>query len=177
MRRHFACITMLALFASIQATAGSPAAESTTDRSHPFVRHAEEIYRQYLDAQRRGDLELYKRTRAKENYEGMLRNLAGTGKTVADMGTMLKEAAAGGIDIARFQFLRCDGRTDGARLLYRRDGRDDKGPTVEFAAFMIHHEGGAWRIGWVDNSSGPKTFMGKERGPDELLDNPRFALE
>ena len=53
-----------------------------------------------------------------------------------------------------------------------------QGPTLEFAAFMIHWDDGAWRIGWVAQSSGPATrSSGDKRSADELLGDPRLALE
>jgi hypothetical protein len=65
-----------------------------------------------------------------------------------------------------------------ARLLYQREGSGPKGPTLEFAAFMVHWEDGAWRIGWVGRSSGaPTRANGEKRTADELLGDPRFALD
>jgi hypothetical protein len=62
-------------------------------------------------------------------------------------------------------------------LFYKREGSGPKGPTLEFAAFMIHWDDGAWRIGWVAQSSGAATRAnGEKRTADELLGDPRFAL-
>jgi len=163
--------------ASVQVSAQSPAAENTTNHAHPFVKQAELIYQQSLDAEKRGDVDLYKRTRTKAAYEGTIENLKRMGKSASDLSPMLKKAAAWQTDLSQFTFVRCDAKTNVARLLYRRDGKDENGSTVEFAVFMIHQEDGEWRIGWVGNSLGPKVFMGKERTADEMLEKPRFALK
>lgn len=63
-------------------------------------------------------------------------------------------------------------------MLFQREGVGAKGPTLEFAAFMIHWETGAWRIGWVGHASGPATRSNGERlTADVLLGDPRLALE
>ena len=49
-------------------------------------------------------------------------------------------------------FVGCDAKTRVARLLYRCQASGPKGPTLEFAAFMIHWVGGARRIAWVGQS-------------------------
>ena len=42
----------------------------------------------------------------------------------------------------------------------------------------IHWEDGAWRIGWVGQSSGAPTWAnGEKRTVDELLGDPRLALD
>lgn len=111
------------------------------------------------------------------NSDGQKRRFAqAKGKSAADMSAMLMKSVAWQTDMSKFRFLRCDTKANVARLLYQREGTDEKGPTVEFAVLMIHWENNAWRIGWIANSPGPKMFMGKERTVDEILENPRFAL-
>jgi len=74
--------------------------------------------------------------------------------------------------------VRCDARDRVARLLYQQEGTGATGPTREFAAFMIHWEGDAWRIGWVGHASGPAIRSNGERlTEDLLLGDPRFALD
>jgi hypothetical protein len=69
----------------------------------------------------------------------------------------------------------CAGNSPG-RLLKR--GHGPKGPTLEFAAFMMQWEDGAWRIGWVGQSSGaPTRANGEKRTADELLGGPLLALD
>lgn len=176
-RKLIVFLAALIALASVQVSAQSPVAENTTDRSHPFVKQAEKIYQQSLDAEKRGDVDLYKRTRTNVAYEGTIENLKRMGKTASDLSPMLKKMVAWQTDLSQFTFMRCDAKANVARLLYQRDGKDEKGPTVEFAVFMIHLEDGAWRIGWVGNSPGPKVFMGKERTVDEILEKPRFTLK
>jgi len=91
---------------------------------------------------------------------------------------MLKQAASLRPDVSPLAFVRCDAKTRVARLLFQREGSGSKGPTLEFAAFMIHWEDGAWRIGWVGRASGLAVRANGERlTADELLGDPRFALD
>ena len=176
-RKLIVFFAALISLASLEVSAQPSVATNTTDRAHPFVKQAELIYRQSLDAEKRGDVELYKRTRTNAAYEGTIENLKRMGKTASDLSPMLKKMVAWQTDLSQFTFVRCDSKTNVARLLYRRDGKDEMGPTVEFAVFMIHLEDEEWRIGWVGNSPGPKVFMGKERTVDEMLEKPRFTLK
>jgi hypothetical protein len=100
------------------------------------------------------------------------------GRAESELGPMLKRAASLRPEVAQLTFVRCDAKTRVARLLYQREGSGPKGPTLEFAAFMIHWEDGAWRIGWVGRASGPAVRANGERfTADELLSDPRFALD
>jgi hypothetical protein len=91
---------------------------------------------------------------------------------------MLRRVASMRSGVSSLRFVRCDARARIARLLYQREGVGAKGPTPEFAAFMIHWDNGAWRIGWVGHASGPATRPNGERlTADVLLGDPRFALE
>jgi hypothetical protein len=100
------------------------------------------------------------------------------GKAESDLGPMLKRVASVQTDVSQLTFVRCDAKTRVARLLYQREGRGPKGATLEFAVFMIHWEDGAWRIGWVGHASGaPTRANGEKRTADELLGDPRFALD
>jgi hypothetical protein len=168
----------LGLILVSQATyAQTPSAASTADRRHPFVQHAESRYRQYLASERLGDTAAYKEVRTRRAYEGTLEQLKKMGKADSDLGPMLKGAAGWQTDMSQLTFMRCDATTRVARLLYKREGSGPKGPTLEFAAFMIHWDEGAWRIGWVAQSSGAATRAnGEKRTADELLSDPRLAL-
>lgn len=176
-RKLIVITAALISLASLEVSAQSTVAANTTNRAHPFVKQAELIYQQYLEAEKRGDVDLYKRTRSNAAYEGTIENLKRMGKPASDLSSMLKMVAVRQTDLSQFTFVRCDTKTNVARLLYQRDGKDEYGPTVEFAAFMIHLEEGEWRIGWVGNNPGPKIFRGKERTVDEILENSRFALK
>ena len=176
-RKLMVFFAALISLASVEVSAQSTVAVNTTDHAHPIVKQAEQIYQQYRDAEKRGDVDSYKRTRTNVAYEGTIENLKRMGKTASDLSPMLKKMGDRQIDLSRFTFLRCDAKTNVARLLYRRDGKDETGPTVEFAVFMIHLENAEWRIGWAGNFPGPKIFMGKERTVDELLENQRFTLK
>jgi hypothetical protein len=176
-RKLIALFAALITLVSLDVLAQTAVAANTTEHANSFVKQAEQIYQQSLDAEKRGDVDLYKRTRSKATYDGTIENLKRMGKSASDLSAMLKNMVALQTDLSKFTFLRCDAKTNVARLLYRRDGKDEDGPTVEFAVFMIHLEGDEWRIGWVGNSPGPKIFMGKERTVDEILENPRFALK
>ena len=157
--------------------AQTPSAASTADRHHPFVQHAEGRYHQYLASETRGDTAAYKEIRTRQAYELTLEQLKKMGKVDSDLGPMLKGAARWQTDMSQLMFVRCDATTRVARLLYKREGSGPKGPTLEFAAFMIHWDDGAWRIGWVAQSSGTATRAnGEKRTADELLTDPRFAL-
>ena len=157
--------------------AQTPSAASTADRRHPFVQHAESRYRQYLASESLGDTGAYKEVRTRQAYELTLEQLKKMGKADSDLGPMLKGAARWQTDMSQLTFVRCDATTRVARLLYKREGSGPKGPTLEFAAFMIHWDDGAWRIGWVAQSSGAATRSnGEKRTADELLGDPRFAL-
>ena len=162
-----------------QATsAQTPSAVSTADRHHPFVEHAERRYGQYLASESQGDTAAYKQVRTRQAYETTMEQLKTLGKADSDLGLMLKRAARMQSDVSHLTFVRCDGRSRVARLLYQREGVGAKGPTLEFAAFMIHWEDGAWRIGWVGRASGPAIRANGERlTADELLGDPRFALD
>jgi hypothetical protein len=119
----------------------------------------------------------YKEVRTRQAYELTLEQLKKMGKADSDLGPMLKGAAGWQTDMSQLTFVRCDATTRVARLLYKREGSGPKGPTLEFAAFMIHWDDGAWRIGWVAQSSGAATRSnGEKRTADELLGDPRFAL-
>jgi len=158
--------------------AQTPAAMSTADRHHPFVEHAEGRYRQYLASESRGDTAEYKEVRTRQAYELTMEQLKKLGKAESELGPMLKRAVRLRPDVSQLTFVRCDAKTRVARLLYQREGTGPKGPTLEFAAFMIHWEDGAWRIGWVGRSSGPATrASGEKRTADELLADPRLALD
>ena len=161
-----------------QATsAQTPSAASTADRHHPFVEHAERRYRQYLASESQGDTAAYKQVRTRQAYETTMEQLKKLGKAESDLGPMLQRVASMRSDVSRLTFVHCDGRARVARLLYEREGVGGKGPTLEFAAFMIHWEDGAWRIGWVGRASGPAVGASGERlTADELLGDPRFAL-
>ena len=162
--------------AASSAWAQSPAAVSTTVRSDPFVVKAEAVFREELDAERRGDVDAYKRLRSKAAYDGTIANLAGSGRSAKDLGPLLKRYSQG-LDISKFAFVRSEAKASVARLLYRKNGKDADGQaTVEFLVFLTHWEEGSWRIGLVGNSPGPLVFMGKERTIDELAKHPRFAL-
>jgi hypothetical protein len=141
------------------------------------VQHAESRYRQYLASESLGDTAAYKEVRTRQAYELTLEQLKKMGKADSDLGPMLKGAARWQTDMSQLTFVRCDATTRVARLLYKREGSGPKGPTLEFAAFMIHWDDGAWRIGWVAQSSGAATRSnGEKRTADELLGDPRFAL-
>src|SRR5258705_4665489 len=160
------------------ASAQTPGAAGTTDRHHPFVQHAESRYRQYLASETRGDTVAYKEVRTRQAYELTLEQLKKMGKADSELAPMLKGAAGWQTDMSQLTFLRCDATTRVARLHYKREGSGPKGPTLEFAAFMIHWDDGAWRIGWVAQSSGPATrASGDKRTGDELLGDPRFVLD
>ena len=176
-RKLMVFFTALISLASVEVLAQSAVAVNTTDRAHPFAKQAELIYQQYLDSERRGDVDSYKRTRTAETYEGTIENLKRMGKTASDLGPILIKLADRKTDLSRYTFLRSDAKTNVARLSYRRDGKDETGPTVEFVVFMIHFENAEWRIGWTGNSPGSKVFRGKERTVDELLENHRFTLK
>jgi len=155
-----------------------PSAVSTTDRHHPFVEHAEQRYRQYLTSESQGDAAAYKGVRTRQAYDTTMGQLKQLGKPDSDLGRMLKRVAGMQSDVSRLTFVRCDARDRVARLLYQREGMGAKGPTREFAAFMIHWEGDTWRIGWVGHASGPATRSNGERlTEDLLLGDPRFALD
>ena len=161
-----------------QATsAQTPSAVSTADRHHPFVEHAERRYRQYLASENQGDTAAYKEVRTRQAYEMTMEQLKKLGKAESELGPMLKRVASLRPDVAQLTFVRCDAKTRVARLLYQREGSGPKGPTREFAAFMIHWED-AWRIGWVGRASGPAVRANGERfTADELLNDPRLALD
>jgi hypothetical protein len=166
------------ILVSQPAYAQTPSAVSTADHHHPFVEHAESRYRQYLESESRGDTDAYREVRTKQAYELTMEQLKKLGKAESDLGPMLKRAASLRPDVSQLTFVRCDAKTRAARLVYQRAGSGPKGPTLEFAAFMVHWEDGAWRIGWVGRSSGPATrARGERRTADELLEDPRFALD
>ena len=162
-----------------QATsAQTPSAVSTADRHHPFVEHAERRYGQYLASESQGDTAAYEEVRTRQAYETTMEQLKKLGKAESDLGPMLRRVASLQNDVSRLTFVRCDGRAGVARLLYQREGVGAKGPTLEFAAFMIHWEDGAWRIGWVGHASGPAIRAKGERlTADVLLGDPRLALD
>jgi len=158
--------------------AQAPPAASTTDRHHPFVEHAERRYRQYLAAESQGDAAAYKEVRTRQAYEMTMDQLTKMGKPAGELGPMLQRVASLQPDVSQLTFVRCDAKTRVARLLYQREGAGPKGPTLEFAAFMIHWEDGAWRIGWVGHASGPATRSnGEPFTADDLVKDPRFALD
>src|SRR5262245_31600662 len=160
------------------ASAQTPAAVSTPDRHHPFVEHAERRYQQYLTSESQGDVASYKRIRTRQAYDATMGQLKQLGKPASDLGPMLQRVADMQSDVSRLEFVRCDARGRVARLLYQREGIGAKGPTLEFAAFMIHWEGDAWRIGWVGHASGPAIRSNGERlTEDLLLGDQRFALD
>ena len=99
------------------------------------------------------------------------------GKPPSDLGPMLDGGWPSLQPTCRARLVRCEARTRVADCsASARHG--PKGPTLEFAAFMIHWDDGAWRIGWVAQSSGPATrSSGDKRSADELLGDPRLALE
>ena len=151
---------------------------NTTDRHHPFVEHVERRYAKYLAAENQGDTGAYKEVRTKWAYETTLEQLKKLGKPESELGPMLKQVASLRSDVSQLTFVRCDAKARVARLLYRRESVGPKGPIQEFAAFMTHWEDGAWRIGWVGRASGPATRSNGEKfSPDELLGDPRFALD
>jgi len=166
------------ILVSQPAYAQTPPAVSTADRRHPFVEHVETRYTKYLAAENQGDTAAYREVRSRWAYETTLEQLKKLGKAESELGSMLKRVASLRSDVSQFTFVRCDARTRVARLLYRREGVGPKGPTLEFAAFMIHWEDGAWRIGWVGRASGPTTRSNGEKfTADELVGDPRFALD
>jgi hypothetical protein len=142
------------------------------------VEHAGSRYKQYLAAESQGDTVAYKEVRTRQAYALTMEQLKKLGKAEGDLGPMLERAARWQTDVSQLTFVRCDGKTRVARLLYQREGSGPKGPTLEFAVFMVHWEDGAWRIGWVAHSSGaPTRASGEKRTADELLGDPRFALD
>jgi hypothetical protein len=142
------------------------------------VEHAERRYGQYLASESQGDAAAFKEVRTRQAYEATMEQLTKMGKSPSDLGPMLKRVASMQTDVSQLTFVRCEAKTRVARLLYQREGTSPKGPTLEFAAFMIHWDDGAWRIGWVAHSSGPSTrSSGEKRTGDELLGDPRFALD
>ena len=158
--------------------AQTPPAVSTADRHHPFVEHVERRYMKYLAAEKQGDTVAYREVRTRWAYETTMEQLKRLGKAESEHGGMLKSVASLRSDVSQFTFVRCDARIRVARLLYRRESVDPKGPTLEFAAFMTHWEDGAWRIGWVGRASGAATRSNGEKfTADELLGDPRFALD
>ena len=176
-RLLFSLCLGLALLAR-PASAQTPSAATTADRHHLFVQHAEGRYMQYLAAEIRGDAAGYKEVRTRRAYETTLEQLKKLGKQESELGPMLKRAGSLRPDISQLTFMRCDAKTRVARLLYQRERVGPKGPMLEFAAFMIHWDDGAWRIGWVGQASGPAMRGNGERfTADELLGDPRFALE
>jgi hypothetical protein len=177
LRLVFSVCVALTLFSQVT-SAQTPSAVNTVDRHHPFVVHAEKRYMQYLASERQGDIAAYKELRTKQAYETTMEQLRKLGKAESDLGPMLRRVASMGSDVSSLTFVRCDARVRVARLLYQREGVDSKGPTLEFAAFMIHWEEGAWRIGWVGHASGPATRSNGERlTADVLLGDRRFAID
>jgi hypothetical protein len=159
-------------------SAQTPSAATTADRHHPFVQHAERRYMRYLAVESQGDTAGYKEVRTAQAYATTLEQLKKLGKAEGELGPMLKGAASLRADVSQLTFVRCDAKTRVARLLYQRESVGPKGPMMQFAAFMIHWDDGAWRIGWVGQASGPATRANGERlTADELLGDPRFALE
>jgi hypothetical protein len=166
------------ILVSPPAYAQSPPAVSTVDRHHLFVKHVERRYAKYLAAESQGDTAAYREVRTRWAYETTLEQLKKLGKAESELGSMLKRVSSLRSDVSQFTFVRCDARTQAARLLYRRESVGPKGPVLEFAAFMTHWEDGAWRIGWVGRASGPATRSnGEEFTADDLLEDPRFALD
>jgi hypothetical protein len=160
------------------APAQTPPAVSTTDRHHPFVEHAERRYMQYLAAESRGDAAAYKAVRTRWAYDTTLDQLRKLGKPESELGPMLRRVADLRSDVSQYAFVGCEAKVRIARLLYRRESQGPKGPMLEFAAFMIHWEDGAWRIGWVGRASGPATrSSGEPFTADDLVKDPRFALD
>lgn len=177
MRLLFLICAALTLVSQVT-SAQTPSAVNTMDRHHPFVMHAEKRYGQYLASESQGDAAAYKELRTKQAFETTVEQLRKLGKAESDLGPMLSRVASMRSDVSSLTFVRCNARARIARLLYQREGVGAKGPTLEFAAFMIHWENGAWRIGWVGHASGPATRPNGERlTADVLLGDPRFALE
>src|SRR5262245_11435896 len=183
MRRRRVVLLLLSVCVGLTLTsqvagAQTPSAVSTTDRRHPFVEHAERRYRQYLTSESQGDTAAFKEVRTRQAYDTTMGQLKQLGKPESELGPMLKRVADMQTDVSRLTFVRCDARGRVARLLYQQEGTGAKGPTREFAAFMIHWEGNAWRIGWVGHASGPATRSNGERlTEDLLLGDPRLALD
>jgi len=160
------------------AYAQAPPAASTTDRRHPFVTHAEGLYGQYVVSESKGDISAFKKLRTKQANQRVMENLRKLGKPESELGPMLKLAAKGETDLSQLAFVRCDAKAQVARLLYQREGRDPKAPAPEFVVFMFHWEDGAWRIGWIGRASAvPTRDKTDKRAVDELLKDPRFALD
>ena len=172
------CLCLGLMLIPQPAPAQTPSAVSTTDRHHPFVEHAERRYTEYLAAESRGDAAAYKAVRTRLAYDTTLDQLKKMGKPESELGPMLKRVADLRSDVSQFAFVGCEAKGRVARLLYRRESTGAKGPMREFAAFMIHWEDGAWRIGWVGRASGPATrSSGEPFTADDLVKDPRFALD
>jgi hypothetical protein len=119
-----------------------------------------------------------KRSATRWAYDTTIKQLKQLGKAESDLGPMLRQVSSMRSDVSHLTFARCDARARVARLLYQRESPGPKGPMLEFAAFMIHWEDGAWRIGWVGHASGPAVRANGERlTADVLLGDPRFALD
>ena len=160
------------------AYAQAPPAASTRDHQHPFVKHAEGLYKQYVVSESQGDIAAFKKLRTKQANQRVMDNLKKLGKPQSELGPMLKLAARGETDLSQFAFVRCDAKARVARLLYQREGGDPKAPAPEFVVLMFHWEDGAWRIGWIGRASAvPARDKADKRAVDELLKDPRFALD
>lgn len=154
-----------------------PKALDTTDRADPFIQYAENLYQQFLTAQKNGDVPTYTKLRTKEVNNVTVRHLEKIGKPLNELGPMLTGLSEHAIDLASYDFIRSDSKPGVARLLYKREGRNQNGQSLDFAVFMLWWEEESWRIGWVGGSFGDKYFEGKERTAKVLLNDPKFSLQ
>jgi len=159
-----------------------PVANATTDKANAFVVAAEQAYVAHLQAERTGDVALYKRTRAKGAVDETLANLRKQGKSEADLGPLIQRSSKYSVALDGFRFLKAEGSGSVGRLLYRKDGRDNGIDSVEFFGYVVRLEEGSWKVDCAINATGTKMGMGatgklEERTVDEIRNHRCLALK
>ena len=99
------------------------------------------------------------------------------GKPPSDLGPMLKRVASLQPDVSQLTFVRCEAKTRVARLLYQREGASQG---AHAGVRRVHDSLGRWRL--ANRLGGPveqpaTRSSGDKRSADELLGDPRLALE
>lgn len=165
----FTCPPVIAL--------GQPsAATDTAQKSNPFVVQSETAYRGHLEAERAGNLTLYRKFRSKAAVDETVENLRKAGTPESDAGAALQRVAKFSTSLDGFDFVKAEGRATVGRLFYQKRWKANDQERVDFLGYLMRLEDNSWKVDCVVKSTGTKLGVSKslqleERTIDEVAEH------
>ncbi|MES2949624.1 MAG: hypothetical protein V4858_13870 [Pseudomonadota bacterium] len=170
-------LTLAVLACAVGNASGQTAAAvDTVQQSNPFVVQAEAAYKGHLEAERAGNLALYKKFRSKAAVNETIENLRKAGTPESDAGSALQRISKYSTTLDGYDFVKADGKASAGRLFYQKRWKSNGEDTVDFLGYSVRLEDNAWKVECVVNSTGTKRAMNiksrkiEERTIDELAE-------